>query len=69
MIRAKLSNGDYLFGIDAENVRRLKAGKPIVVPLGPLGGPPVEIIITYGDTLDDIRREIEAATGQPLTRQ
>lgn len=68
MIRARLSNGDFLFGLDAENVRRLTEGQPIVVDLHPLGGEH-RVCIMYGRTLDDIRRELEAATGQPLGSQ
>lgn len=65
MIKAKTNTGDFLFGIDAENVRRLVAGKPIVIDMGELGGRPgTYSIIMYGETLTDIVREIEAVTGQ-----
>lgn len=65
MLRARLSNGSFLLGIDAENVRRLQAGKPIVVSLAEMGGTD-DILIMYGDTLADIQRELEAASGKPL---
>jgi len=65
MIRARLSNGDFLFGLDAENLRRLKKGEPIVVDLGELGGAG-RVLITYGDTLSEIVDEIESITGQKL---
>ena len=65
MIRARLSNGDFLFGIDAENVRRLQQGMPLVVDLKELGGSD-RFMVMYGETLQDIKSELEAATGQTL---
>lgn len=65
MLRARLSNGDFLFGIDAENVKRLKAGKPLVIDLTLMGGRN-KLMICYGETLADIKREWEAVSGQPL---
>jgi hypothetical protein len=65
MIRATLSDGRFLFGIDAENVRRLKAGSPIQVDLSTMGGQGVFILV-YGDTLADIVRDLEEGTGQKL---
>jgi hypothetical protein len=67
MIRARLSNGTFLLGIDAENVRRLKAGKPILVSLAELGGKD-DVLIMYGDTLNDIQRDLEEATGSKLPK-
>lgn len=65
MLRARASNGMFILGIDAENVRRLKSGKPILVSLAQLGGTD-DVMIMYGETLDDIRLELEAASGAPL---
>jgi hypothetical protein len=65
MIRARLSNGSFLLGLDAENIRRLTSGKPILVDLFGMGGTD-RFMITYGETLDDIKAELEAATGKPL---
>lgn len=65
VIRARLSNGVFVLGIDAENVRRLKKGQPILVSLAQQGGTD-DVMIMYGETLDDICRELEAATGRPL---
>ncbi len=65
MIKAKTNTGDLLFGIDAENVRRLKNGHPIVIDMAELGGRAGTFaIIMYGETLADIVKEIETATGQ-----
>ena len=53
MIRAKLHRAGkdlVLLGIDAENVKRLKAGKPILVK-GESIGLEADIWIAYGDTL------------------
>lgn len=65
MIRARLSNGTFVFGIDAENVKRLRLGKPIVIDLAELGGTD-KLCIMYGTTMADILREMEEATGQKL---
>jgi hypothetical protein len=64
MIRARLSNGDFLMGIDAENVRRLVEEKDIlVIDLVPMGGTG-RVLITYGHTLDDVRRDLEEVMGK-----
>lgn len=63
MIRAKTSDGVFILGIDAENVKRLKDGKPIIVCLAELGGTD-DVIIMYGDTLDDVEAELKEAFGQ-----
>ena len=65
MLRARLSNGAFLLGLDAENVGRLMKGQPIVVSLAQLGGKD-DVIIMYGDTLADIARELEQSSGHPL---
>lgn len=65
MIRIRLSDGTFIFGVDAENVRRLKAGQPLNIDLTPLGGTD-RLIVMYGETMADIVREIETATGQKL---
>lgn len=65
MIRAKLNSGLIILGIDAENVRRLKRGLPIVVDLTDLGGEG-EVMIVYGETLEDIRNDLERAMGVPF---
>lgn len=65
MLRARIQGGPFILGIDAENVKRLKAGKPILVSLVELGGTD-DVLIVYGDTLADIQRELEAASGSPM---
>lgn len=65
MLKAKLSSGLFILGIDAENVRRLKEGKPIAVSLLSMGGHD-DIVIMYGDTLGDIQRELETLSGEPM---
>ena len=67
MLRARLSNGLFILGLDAENVRRLKAGKPILVALAEMGGTD-DVAIMYGDTLADIQRELEQSQGSPLPK-
>lgn len=65
MLRARASDGTFILGIDAENVKRLKEGKPIVVSLAELGGHD-DVLIMYGETLQDIVRELEQASGSKL---
>ena len=59
MLRARRHDGVFILGIAAENVRRLKAGQPIMVSLAEMGGKD-DVIIMYGETLQDIARELEA---------
>lgn len=67
MIQAVMTDGTLLFGIDAENVRRIKAGMPILIDLKKMGVKDgAQIIIMYGETLNDIVKDIEEATGQKL---
>lgn len=65
MLRAVTNNGVFILGLDAENVRRLKAGQTIVVSLAELGGKD-DVMIMYGETIADIQRELEHASGGPL---
>ena len=62
MIRCKATLPDgrplYLFGIDAENVRRLTEGEPIIAVLESVGGVGTMVIV-YGDTVEDARDEIQ----------
>lgn len=67
MLIAKCSNGMFILGIDAENVRRLKAGQPILKALSQFGGTD-DIAIVYGETIDDIKRTLEEAQGSPLPK-
>ena len=65
MIRARLSDGSFILGVDAENIRRLTEGQALVVDLAALGGTD-KVFIMYGTTMADILRELEQATGEPL---
>jgi hypothetical protein len=65
MLRARFSNGVFCLGLDAENIRRLQQGQPILVSLAELGGTD-DVLIMAGETLEDIAKELEKATGQAL---
>jgi len=67
MLIAKATNGMMILGIDAENVRRLKAGQPILKSLTQFGGTD-DVLIVYGETIDDIKRQLEKAMG-PLPKE
>lgn len=62
MLRARRSDGTVILGLDAENFRRMQAGQHVLVNLEQLGGAH-SVILMYGNTLDDIRIELEALTG------
>jgi hypothetical protein len=65
MLRARTSDGLFILGLDAENIRRLMAGEPVLVSLAEMGGTD-DVMIMAGETLDDIKRELETASGQEL---
>ena len=65
MLYARLSNGTFLLGLDAENVRRLQAGEPIEVDLRRLGGHD-KLGLLYGEALADIEADLVKLTGGPL---
>lgn len=58
MIKAKLNNGDLIFGLSAENLRRLTNGEPIVINLKDVGLEERKILITYGETEDKIYEDM-----------
>lgn len=65
MLRARTTDGTFILGLDAENVRRLQAGKPILVSLGQIGGTD-DVLIVYGETIEAIAAELERASGARL---
>ena len=65
MLRARTTDGTAILGLDAENVRRLQAGQPIQVNLEQMGGAHT-VLIVYGQTVHDIARDLEQASGAPL---
>ena len=62
MIVARMSNGVFVLGVDAENIRRLKDGQPILKSLSQFGGTD-DVLIMYGDTLQDIQASLEETFG------
>jgi hypothetical protein len=52
-------------GITSDNVARLKNGKPIVVTAESINLPfPIEIMIMYGETLEDLKKQLEPFIGE-----
>ncbi len=49
----------YFLGLARRNVDRLTAGQPIKVNLADLGGPPINVVILFGETertlFDDLK--------------
>lgn len=62
MLIAHAASGLMILGLDAENVKRLKEGQPILKSLAQFGGTD-DILIVYGETLDDVRKQLEKAFG------
>ena len=62
MIRAKMSNDTFLFGLDAVNIFRLMDGQPIHVDLREMGGTD-RFVILFGATYEDVLDDIEKVTG------
>jgi len=63
MIRMTLINPNtgkklLLLGLDRENINRLTAGKPIMVE-GAGMGLAFDVSVCFGETLDDVRAELE----------
>lgn len=50
-------------GLTAENIRRLKAGQPISVAGESVNIPNVDILILYGETENDIFKELKPHIG------
>jgi hypothetical protein len=67
MLKAKTNNGIFILGLEAENIKRLKQGKPILVSLAELGGTD-DVMIMYGETVQDIAKELEDASGSKLPK-
>lgn len=67
MLIAHRSDGLMILGLDAENVRRLKEGQPILKALSQFGGTD-DILIVYGETLDNVKAQLEKAMG-PLPKE
>ncbi len=57
MIKAKLNNGDLLFGLSKINIQKLQEGKPIIVK-GKDMNLNFDVVITFGETEEDIYREL-----------
>jgi len=65
MLVAGVSNGDFIVGLDAENISRLQKGEVIEVKLSEMGGN-FNVVIMAGKTLDDVKTEIETGLGVKL---
>ena len=63
MIRARTNDGTFILGLDAENIKRLTHGHPILVNLTENGGSD-KIVIMYGTTLEDVAVELESVFGK-----
>lgn len=58
MIKAKLNNGDLVFGLSDENMKRLKNGEPIKFNLKDMGLDDQTIFIFCGESEDKIFEDL-----------
>ena len=65
MLRAKLSDGTILLGLDANTVKRLQSGAPVQVSLASLGLTG-NVALMYVETLGAIAAQLEATMGEKL---
>lgn len=65
MIIALLDDGRFVVGIEERNVEMLKAGRPMLIDLRKCGGTD-QIMVAYGNTLPELLKELERASGRPL---
>lgn len=61
MIKIKTKDGKVILGLEKENIKRLKQGKPIHIKGSDLG---IEndIYIVYGNTKNDIMKDLNLTT-------
>lgn len=65
MLIARFADGRFVIGIDARNVELLKQGKPMKIDLVNFGGQD-DVLLMYGQTLEEVVRELERALGEKL---
>ena len=58
MIKAKMNNGDLVFGLTSENIYKLRDKQPIVINLKDMGLEDKKIIITFGETEEIIYNDM-----------
>ena len=58
MIKAKMNNGDLVFGLSEENLTILRKKQPILINLKEMGLESRNVIIAYGETEDEIYKEM-----------
>jgi hypothetical protein len=69
MIKARSGNL-VIFGLEAKNIERLKAGDPMLFKMSELGkaGPDDVVAILYGETQDEILAAIEKQFGLKMPK-
>ena len=65
MMIARLSDGRFVLGVDAENIKRLTSGMPMILDLANFGGTDTALLV-YGPTLGDVMSQLERALGEKL---
>lgn len=58
MFKAKTNEGDLIFGLTKDNLRRLQNGEPIAFNLNKMGLEDRNVMIMYGETEEKIYEEL-----------
>lgn len=58
MLKAKLNNGDLVFGLSKENITRLQNNQPIVFNLKDMGLEERRVMICFGETEEDLYKDM-----------
>lgn len=58
MIKARINNGDILFGLNKKNLELLQQMKPIVINLKDMGLEERRVVICFGETEDKLFEEL-----------
>lgn len=61
MLKATLTNGDLILGLDKENINRLRKDDPILIRHDEIGDVKGNIYIVYGDDMNSILNKLKAA--------
>jgi hypothetical protein len=68
-LRLNLPDGDgYFFGLAEAQLEALRAGKPLKIQLGALGGPNISVILQGGKSEGDILRDLQKHLGGQIRR-
>jgi hypothetical protein len=65
MVILHMRDGRWVVGFDANNLRLMQAGKPMVIDFAKYGGEGM-LYLMYGDTVEAITADLQRLTGGRL---